>query len=44
MEANSEIMQMLKLADKDFKVAILTVPNKVKVVIINKNIFLIIKT
>lgn len=35
---------MLKLADKDFKVAILTVPNKVKMVIINKNIFLIRKT
>lgn len=35
---------MLKLADKNFKVAILTVPNKVKMVIINKNIFLIRKT
>ena len=36
-------MQMLKLADKDFKLAILTMLHKVKMVIINENIFLIRK-
>ena len=35
---------MLKLADKDFKLAILTMPHMVKMVIINENIFLIRKT
>ena len=35
---------MLKLEDKDFKVATLTIPNKVKIVIINGNILLIRKT
>ena len=32
---------MLELADKDFKLAILTMPHMVKMVIINENIFLI---
>ena len=34
---------MLKLADKDFKLAILTMLHKVKMLIINENIFLIRK-
>lgn len=36
-------MQMLKLADKDFKLAILTMLHKVKMLIINENIFLVRK-
>ena len=36
-------MQMLKLADKDFKLAILTMLHKVKMLIISENIFLIRK-
>lgn len=39
----TEVMQMLKLADKDFKLAILTMLHKVKMLIINENIFLVRK-
>lgn len=34
---------MLRLADKDFKLAVLTMLHKVKMVIINENVFLIRK-
>lgn len=36
MEANSEILQMLELAGKDFKGAVLTVFNEVKMLILDE--------